>query len=85
MPPRKPPVISGGQLIKALQRLGYEIVRQRGSHARLKKVTEAGVHSITVPNHSEIAKGTLSDILSRVSEMNQISKEDLIKFLKKRR
>ena len=82
MPPRKLPVVSGKQLIKALQKLGYTFVRQRGDHVRLEKVTESGVHSITVPNHKEIAKGTLNDILNRVSIKNQISKEDLIKLLK---
>ncbi len=82
-PSHKLPVVSGRRLIKALQRLGYEIVRQRGSHVRLKKTTEAGVHSITVPNHLEVAKGTLNDILTRVSERNQVSKEDLVKLLKK--
>lgn len=83
MPPRnKLPVVSGKQLIKALQKLGYTFVRQRGDHVRLKKVTDSGVHSITVPNHKEIAKGTLNDILNRVSVKNQVSKEDLIKLLK---
>jgi predicted RNA binding protein YcfA (HicA-like mRNA interferase family) len=79
MPSRKLPIVSGEQLIKTLRKLGYEVVRQRGSHIRLKKMTEGGVHSITVPNHLEIAKGTLNDILTRVSERNQISKEHLIK------
>ncbi len=85
MPSNKLPVVSGEQLIKSPQKLGYVVVRQRGSHVRLKKMTEAGVHLITVPNHAEIAKGTLNDILSRVSIRNQISKEDLIMLLKKRR
>ncbi|MGB2841516.1 MAG: type II toxin-antitoxin system HicA family toxin [Halobacteriota archaeon] len=82
MPSHKLPVVSGERLIKALQKLGYTVVRQRGTHIRLKKVTESGVHSITVPNHREIAKGTLNDILNRVSERNQISKEELIKLLR---
>jgi len=38
--------------------LGYEIVRQKGSHVRLRKKTEIGEHNITVPKHKEIAKGT---------------------------
>ena len=84
MPSRKLPVVSGEQLIKTLRKLGYEVIRQRGSHVRLKKMTEGGVHSITVPNHPEIAKGTLNDILTRVSERNQIIKEHLIKLLKKK-
>jgi predicted RNA binding protein YcfA (HicA-like mRNA interferase family) len=82
MPSRKLPVVSGGQVIKALQKLGYTVVKQRGSHIKLKKMTEIGTHSITVPKHKEIAKGTLNDILTRVSERNQISKDDLVKLLK---
>ena len=41
-----------------------------------------GEHNITVPRHSEIAKGTLNDILSKVSLWNNIVKDDLIKMLK---
>ena len=77
----KLPVISGDKLIKILTKLGYEIVRQKGSHIRLRKKTEIGEHNITVPKHREIAKGTLNDILSKVSLWNNISKEELIKML----
>ncbi len=79
----KLPVVSGDQLIKLLLKLGYEIVRQKGSHVRLRKITEAGEHNITVPRHNEIAKGTLNDILSKVSVWNNISKEKLIELLEK--
>ena len=79
----KLPVVSGDQLIKLLLKLGYEIVRQKGSHVRLRKITEAGEHNITAPRHNEIAKGTLNDILSKVSVWNNISKEKLIELLEK--
>ncbi|MBN1235590.1 MAG: type II toxin-antitoxin system HicA family toxin [Methanotrichaceae archaeon] len=64
---QKRPVVSGEKLLKVLVRLGYEIIRQRGSHVRLRKPTAAGDHNITVPLHDELAKGTLNDILSQVS------------------
>lgn len=57
-------------------------MRQRGSHVRLEKETEAGTHNITIPNHNPIAKGTLNDILTKVSLWNQLSKDELIRFLK---
>ncbi len=79
----KLPVISGDKLIKLLINLGYEVVRQKGSHIRLRKKTEIGVHNITVPKHREIAKGTLNDILSKVAIWNNIPKEKLIELLKK--
>lgn len=79
---KKLPVVSSKQLIKVLHKLGYSVVKQRGSHIKLKKDTTAGTHSITVPAHHEIAKGTLNDILNKVSVWNQISKEELLEMLK---
>ncbi len=78
----KMPVISGKQLIKVLNRLGYSIIKQRGSHIKMQKKTPVGTHSITVPQHYEIAKGTLSDIINKVSLWNQISKEELLAMLR---
>jgi predicted RNA binding protein YcfA (HicA-like mRNA interferase family) len=75
----KLPQVSGLQLVKVLQSLGYGVVRQRGSHIRLRKVTASGVHAITVPEHGVVAKGTLNDIINRVSLWNNISKEELLK------
>ena len=80
---QKLPIVSGEKLIKLLLKLGYEIVRQRGSHVRLRKESEVGEHNITVPMHSEIAKGTLNDILSKVSIWNNIPKGKLIEMLKR--
>ncbi|MFZ3330754.1 MAG: type II toxin-antitoxin system HicA family toxin [Candidatus Acidiferrales bacterium] len=72
------PQISGRDLIKLMQSLGYEILRQKGSHVRLRKVSAVGEHNITVPDHDALAKGTLNDILTRVSLWNNIPKQDLI-------
>lgn len=77
---RKQPVVSGEQLIKVLSRLGYEIIRQKGSHVRLGKSTKAGDHKITVPLHDELAKGTLNDTFVDVSIRNGISKDALIEM-----
>lgn len=78
--PKLPP-ISGADLIKFLASLGYETIRQRGSHIRLRKRTPLGEHNLTVPNHKELAKGTLNDILSRASLWNNIPKEELLRRL----
>ena len=80
---QKLPVVSGVNLIKLLIKLGYEVVRQRGSHVRLRKISGIGEHNITVPKHKEMAKGTLNDILSKVSLWNNIPKDELIDLLKK--
>ena len=78
----KLPQVSGSDVLGLIQSLGYEIVRQRGSHIRLRKATPVGEHSITIPTHRVLAKGTLNDILSRVSLWNNIPKEDLINRLR---
>ncbi len=77
----KLPQVSGEDVVRLLQALGYEVVRQRGSPVRLKKITLLGEHNITVPAHKVLAKGTLSDILNKVSLRNNIGKEKLIKKL----
>jgi predicted RNA binding protein YcfA (HicA-like mRNA interferase family) len=78
----KLPQISGLNLIKVLVSLGYIIVRQKGSHVNLKKDTLSGEHSITIPKHTVLAKGTLNDILSKVSLWNSLSKEEILKKVK---
>lgn len=78
--PKLPPT-SGTDLVKFLSSLGYETLRQRGSHIRLRKQTPLGQHNLTVPAHRELAKGTLNDILTRVSLWNSIPKEELLRRL----
>jgi len=55
--------VSGEETIRALERLGFEKVRQRGSHVVLKKQTLEGAVGCVVPLHSELAIGTLRGIL----------------------
>jgi predicted RNA binding protein YcfA (HicA-like mRNA interferase family) len=73
----KLPQVSGQDLVRFLEKLGYQIIRQKGSHIRLRKIMSIGEHNISIPNHKTIAKGTLNDILTRVSLWNNISKEEL--------
>lgn len=58
----KLPVCSGAEAVRAFERLGYEQVRQKGSHVRLK--TE-GRTSLTVPLRRTLAKGTLHDLIEK--------------------
>lgn len=55
------PVVSGAQLIDVLQKFGWEAVRQRGSHVRLRH-QDCAV-SLVVPLHRELKRGTLNGIL----------------------
>jgi len=67
------PVISGAEAVRALQRLGFIVVRQRGSHIVLRKGSQACV----VPNHREIKTGTLAGLLKQGS----VSIDDFISAL----
>lgn len=58
----KLPVVSGVDVVKALSRAGYELDHQTGSHLILRR-REPPHLRITVPNHKEIAKGTLRAII----------------------
>jgi predicted RNA binding protein YcfA (HicA-like mRNA interferase family) len=57
--------VSGQEAIRALERLGFEQVRQRGSHVVLKKQTPEGAVGCVVPLHRELAIGTLRGILKQ--------------------
>ena len=78
----KLPQVSGTELVRLLQSLGYEVVGQRGSHIRRNKTTALGEHAITVPAQKVIAKGTLSDIIGRLSLWNSIGREELYRRLR---
>jgi predicted RNA binding protein YcfA (HicA-like mRNA interferase family) len=55
--------ISGEEVIRRLEKLGFYKVRQRGSHVVLKKQTSKGEIICVVPLHKELAIGTLRGIL----------------------
>jgi predicted RNA binding protein YcfA (HicA-like mRNA interferase family) len=55
----KLPHLSGAEIIRALERLGYRQVRQKGSHVILKR----GRSGCVVPLHREVKIGTLAGVL----------------------
>jgi predicted RNA binding protein YcfA (HicA-like mRNA interferase family) len=57
--------VSGAEAIRALQRLGFVVARQRGSHVVLKRSSADGVSGCVVPLHRELAIGTLRGILKQ--------------------
>ncbi|MFQ5638276.1 MAG: type II toxin-antitoxin system HicA family toxin [bacterium] len=71
----KLPVISGRRTCKALQKLGYLVDHQTGSHIILRNVNPP-FRRLTVPNHKEIAKGTLRALIRQagltVTEFNEL-------------
>ena len=73
----KVPSLHYEQVIRALRRDGWVVVRQRGSHIRLHKETPTEVLKLTVPAHRPIKRSTLSHILKQA----QLSVEKLISLL----
>jgi len=73
MPPKLRKV-SGEEAIRALERLGFEQVRQRGSHVIMKKDTPTGKIGCSVPLHRELKIGTLRGILKQA----KVEPEDFI-------
>lgn len=55
------PHVSGTEVVRALQRIGFVIARQRGSHIVLRR----GSVGCVVPNHRELKVGTLSGVLKQ--------------------
>ena len=51
--------ISGTEAVRALERLGFSVIRQAGSHVRLTQ----GDRRVTVPMHRNLVVGTLQSIL----------------------
>ncbi|MEW5937518.1 MAG: type II toxin-antitoxin system HicA family toxin [Candidatus Thermoplasmatota archaeon] len=59
----KVPSVGYKKVIHALQRAGFVVVRQRGSHIRLQKRSGDELIKLTVPAHEPIRRSTLSHII----------------------
>lgn len=68
------PVCSGADAVRAFCRLGYVIDHLTGSHIILR---HPNLRRLTVPNHREIAKGTLRSLIREAG----ISKEQFVELL----
>lgn len=70
------PLLKASQLIRLLERLGFQVVRQRGSHVRLK---HPDGRVVTVPVHAaqEIGPGLLLKILRDA----ELTREELVSLL----
>jgi len=69
----KLPRVSGAEAVRALQRLGFAVARQRGSHIVMRR----GSSGCVVPNHRELKTGTLAGVLKQAG----VSAEDFRKVL----
>ena len=69
----KLPRVSGAEVVRALERLGFAVARQRGSHIVLRR----GSTGCVVPSHRELKTGTLAGVLKQAG----VSAEDFMKAL----
>jgi len=74
----KLPQVSGKETIKALKKLGFVEVGQRGSHIKLARVSRSQKQTVIIPMHKAIKSGTLRNgILKPIN----LSVEDFINLL----
>jgi predicted RNA binding protein YcfA (HicA-like mRNA interferase family) len=71
--------MDAAQLIKALNQIGYRVVRQSGSHIRLQ--CDSPAHSVTIPNHRPLRVGTLAAIVADVPAARQTGRDALLTVL----
>lgn len=73
----KVPSLNYEKVIKALQRAGFIVVRQKGSHIRMQKRVDDETIKITIPAHKPIKRSTLSHIIKSAG----LTVEDLLALL----
>lgn len=59
--------LSGPEVLRIFRDFGFEPATQRGSHIKLRRLLAGSAHTLTVPNHREIDRGTLQAILRQAS------------------
>ena len=73
----KLPAISGQEAVRVFRRLGYEAVRQRGSHLRLRHPSDPARKPLTVPDHRTLKPA----LLRRLIRDTQVQLEEFIRLL----
>jgi predicted RNA binding protein YcfA (HicA-like mRNA interferase family) len=63
-----------------LERLGYRVIRQKGSHIRLRHQGPP-VHSISVPSHNTLKTGTLHALLTDVAHARDMDVDSIVELL----
>jgi predicted RNA binding protein YcfA (HicA-like mRNA interferase family) len=55
------PVVSGSETVRIFQKFGWTVARQTSSHIIMTK--EGKIASLSIPNHKEVARGTLRSLI----------------------
>ena len=64
---------SAQEIIKALKRLGFVKISQKGSHIKMRGIREGKMQTVIIPDHKQLAMGTFSSILRQAN----LSKQEL--------
>ena len=72
--------LTGLQLVKNLEVLGYQVARQTGSHIRITTL-QSCEHHLTIPAHNPLKTGTLSAILNDIAQHFNLTREELLSRL----
>jgi len=70
------PLLSGREVVRVLARLGFEVDRQPGSHIVLRQIAPP-YRRVTVPDHNEVARGTLRSVLQHAD----VTQEEFLRLL----
>jgi len=69
-------ILSGEEVIKIFLSFGFKVAAQKGSHVKLRRIQKNGTkQTLTIPNHSELDRGTLKAIYRQA--LRYISEEKL--------
>ena len=55
------PILSGSEVVRVFESLGWHVARRRGSH--MVMIKEGEMATLSVPDHKEVAKGTLRSLI----------------------
>ena len=81
---KSPRDLGGEELSRLLERYGYRITRQTGSHMRLTSSAKGTEHHVTIPRHSPLKIGTLNSVLKDVSAYLEMERQQLLESLLKK-
>ena len=70
------PILSGKEVVRIFESLGWEVSRQRGSHIIMTKPGE--IVTLSVPNHRPVARGTLRSLIRSAN----LTVEEFLKLIK---
>ena len=57
------PVLAAREILTALRKAGFEVVSQRGSHVKMRRVVGPEARTAIIPNYDEVPRGVLASIL----------------------